>query len=388
MKVLFVSGGDYKYGAPKSMMNMIFKLKEEFGVEPILLTKRRNILNDVCDENNIENYSFWYRDFMCGSPYTTPFFTIAKHMVKYSAFLFGGLWQKHMIRNLPFDVKKIDIVHTNTNRQDIGALIASKYGKPHVWHIREFGKEDYNVIFYKDCINYMNTNASFLIAVSDAVKNSWINRGIDTNKIITVYNSFDYPAYNYKALRKNGTITKIVITGHIQPNKGQLDLVKAIAVLPEGYKEKVRVDIFGDGYGDYLKKIKKVIIDHELSDVINLRGFSTKIQSELCDYDIGVNCSKSEGLGRSTIEYMLAGLLVIASDTGANKELIENNVSGMLYHYKDYLQLSEMVVYAVDNPEQIQNMAKRAQEESHRKFTGNVNTEKIYKVYKECMETI
>ena len=33
MKVLFISAGDYKYGAPKSMFELIVSLKNAYGVE-------------------------------------------------------------------------------------------------------------------------------------------------------------------------------------------------------------------------------------------------------------------------------------------------------------------------------------------------------------------
>ena len=59
MKVLFISAGDYKYGAPKSMFELIVSLKNAYGVEPVLLTKKHNELNDKCNMLGIENYSFW-----------------------------------------------------------------------------------------------------------------------------------------------------------------------------------------------------------------------------------------------------------------------------------------------------------------------------------------
>ena len=41
MKVLFISAGDYKYGAPKSMFELMVTLKKKYGVEPVLLTKKK-----------------------------------------------------------------------------------------------------------------------------------------------------------------------------------------------------------------------------------------------------------------------------------------------------------------------------------------------------------
>ena len=57
MKVLFVSTADYKYGAAKTQIDMILALKNIHGVVPVILTKKHNALNELCDSLGIENYS-------------------------------------------------------------------------------------------------------------------------------------------------------------------------------------------------------------------------------------------------------------------------------------------------------------------------------------------
>ena len=43
-------------------------------------------------------------------------------------------------------MSKIDIIHTNVNRDDFGILLSQKYHKPHIQHIREFQDQDYKGI--------------------------------------------------------------------------------------------------------------------------------------------------------------------------------------------------------------------------------------------------
>ena len=261
MKILFISGGDYKYGAPKSMMTMAESLRDIYHIDIVLLTKRKNLLNEYCDQHGIENYSFWYRDIMAGSPYTSKILTIAKHLVKYLAYLWGGVTM-HMINRLPIDFSTIDIIHSNTNRQDIGGYLASKYKIKHIWHIREMGKEDYNVIFYKShCISYMNEHADAFIMISDAVRDKWQQIGIDANKVYTLYDGMECKEITKHLTKgkKSKNKVRIVITGHVQPNKGQLHLVQAIARLPVAIKNTVELDIIGEAYPDYKKEIEKQI---------------------------------------------------------------------------------------------------------------------------------
>lgn len=322
-------------------MSLILYMKDCGYVEPILLTKKHNLLNDICNEHGIENYSFWYCDFMSGSPYTFFPLKIAKHVVKYTLYAIGRIVQ-HRVFKCGIDFNTIDIVHTNHNRIQIGAYISEKKKIPHVWHIREFGKEDYNVVFYKhNTIRYMNHHADCFIAISEAVKKSWISKGIEADKIETVYNGIEGGKVFPKKKRQDDKL-KLVILGHVQPSKGQIQIVEAISLIPQEVCRHIQLDIIGEGYRDYYRKIDKLIKKKNLQN-INFLGYCNNVSEKLSEYDVGIVCSRSEGFGRITVEYMRAGLYIIASDTGANPELILNSKIGTLYEYGNVENLAKCI---------------------------------------------
>ncbi len=389
VKVLFISGGDAKYGAPKSMMTLMMTLKKEYGVIPVLLTKKHNELNDFCDKNGIENYSCWYRDIMAGAPYSSKILTIAKHIVKYGCFLYGGFMKANVDKSqLNFD--EIDIVHTNTNRLDIGAYIAKKYNIRHVWHIREMGREDYNVVCYKRrCIQYMNQNADVFITISDAVAKKWIQKGIEAKKVRCIYNGIEPELITRKEYKTTATKKiEIVITGHIQPNKGQLQIVEAIALLPDLIKEKISLDIIGEAYPDYKRKILKSIKRNQLESIVRFTGYQKNIFQILSNYDIGFTGSRAEGFGRCTVEYMMAGLLTIASDTGANPELIEDKRTGILYRYGDVEDLSKKIEWVITHEDERNCIAQNGCEFVRIRYSQNKSAAEVYEVYKECLNQL
>ncbi len=384
MKVLYISGGDYKYGAPKSMMTMIEGLREKYGIDVILLTKKHNDLNDYCDKVGIENYSYWSRDIMAGSPYSNFILTLLKHVVKYVAYI-AGSFTMHNIKKLPIDFSAIDIIHSNTNRQDIGAYISQKYGIKHIWHIREMGKEDYNVVFYKrKCIQYMNRNTDLFVAISNVVRDKWVGLGIQNQKIITIYDGMSVGQIRRRTGGENNKI-RIVMTGHVQPNKGQLQLVKAISILPLGYREIIELDIVGEAYSDYKEKIESAIKDGGIRKQVRLLGYRSNVGEMLADYDIGVTCSKAEGFGRCTVEYMLAGLVTIASDTGANPEIIVDKVSGLLYKYNDIKHLSKTIQWVIEHGKERQRIAEAGYLAASTEYSKEEHADKIYEVYQKCL---
>lgn len=385
MKVLYIASGDSKYGASKSMIEVMLSMKNRYGVEPVLLTRKANRLNQICNELKIENYVFWNRDIMAGSAYSNPLLNVLKHVVKYGLYLYGGICQSG-VSKIGLDFSSIDLIHSNLNRNDIGAWIAKKYDIPHIWHLRELGKEDYRVQFYKrDCINYLNRNADAFIAISECVARAWKKRGIEEKKIHLVYNGIDISHFNIKK-EQNVTVIKVVMSGHIQLTKGQDQLIQAIGLLEDEYRSCIQVDFYGEAYPDYKKQLDKYVREYHLEEIVHFCGYCDHLPQKLSEYDIGVICSRAEGFGRVTVEYMASNLVVLASNTGANPELIEEGISGILYKYNDIEDLAEKIRYLVTHTEERRKIAERGRKRVQERYTTEKNVEGIYQVYQTVIE--
>ena len=387
MKVLFISAGDYKYGAPKSMFELIVSLKNTYGVEPVLLTKMHNELNDKCNMLGIENYSFWSRDIMAGSAYRNPVLNMMKQCVKFCLYIWGGIIVHWQISRMGIDFGSIDVIHTNLNRNDIGCCISKKYNIPHIWHLRELGGKDYKIHAYRrDIIGYMNRNANYFIAISETVRKVWAERGLDDKKIKVIYNGLNVSCFKQRKCQKHTTDKiKIVMTGRIEPFKGQDQLIKAIGLLSDEMKNKVTVDIYGEAYSDYKNYLMKDIKKLELMNVVHFCGYCDNVPEKLAEYDIGIVASKAEGFGRVTVEYMLAGLMVIASDTGANTELIDDGRNGLIYSYGDVRDLAEKIGKVIKNPEMINSAGGYARRDAEEKYDNARYAREVYCLYEELL---
>ena len=100
--------------------------------------------------------------------------------------------------------------------------------------------------------------------------------------------------------------------------------------------------------------------------------------------DIELVCSKSEAFGRVTIEAMLAGIPVIASNTGGTIELIEHKQNGLLYNYGDVQQLSEMILTLV-NDEQLKVKLVENASRFAEKFTIERTAREVYNFFEEVV---
>lgn len=380
MKILLIAPSNDSYGVAESLMTLVLAMKEDENIEPIVLTKRNNRINVRCNEAEIENYSYWYSDIMAGAAYSNILLRIAKHIVKYLLFLMGNISKIGVLKcGINFD--EIDMVHTCHNRNDIGAYIAKKLKVPHIWHIREFGNEDYRVCVYKrNYIQYMNHNADYFVAISEAVKLKWIEKGIDENRLRVVYNGVDSQIF-YPDRHEVKEKIRVAISSRVQPAKGQMQLVKAFSIMQEKDRHRFEVDIIGNAYSDYKVQIEKIISEEHLEEIVHFKGHSSQLSEMIRQYDIGVICSKAEAFGRVTVEYMLSGLAVIASDTGANSELVIDGKSGLLYKYGNEKDLCDKLLYLSRERKEMKKLQEKGRARALQLFTKELYYNGMKEIY-------
>lgn len=381
MKVLLISTADYKYGAAKTQIDMMMALKDTHGVVPVVLTKKHNDLNKLCDERGIENYSYWYRDIMSGSAYSNPILNIAKHIVKYLLYLRGGLTQKGIL-NCGINWDDVDIVHSNHIRIDIGAYISRKTGIPHIWHIKELNKGHVRILHYKPhCYQYINRNADGFIAVTKQVKQYWSRAGLDQNKIEVIYEGVDTAKFIPRR-RKNDGRLKLICVGRIEKSKGQLQILQAMAGLPEEIRCKVTLDLAGEPYPDYLRQLQTYIKSHQLEKQVRFLGYQSDIPQLLSNYDVGILASRGDAFGTVVAEYMAAGLLVISTYT----ELARHMETGLRYEFGDIAKLADNIRYACENRDKVEEIAAKGRREICAHYSIEKNASEVYRLYEKVLK--
>ena len=166
-----------------------------------------------------------------------------------------------------------------------------------------------------------------------------------------------------------------------EKGKGQKEIVQALAKIPKDILENVHLDIIGEGIPEYKKEIETLIKENNLEKYINLLPYKNDLRKCLKDYDIGIVCSRAEGFGRITVEYMATQLVVIASDTGANPEIIDDGVNGFLYHYHDIEDLANKIVYIYEHKEMREQIGIKGREKVLENFISDINAKNVFSNY-------
>ncbi len=383
MKILFLCGGDYKYGTHRMALSLIQYIERNHpDVKFIVLTSEKGFVNDKCNELSIENYVISYRYCVYRKEKNIAFNAL-KRLLK-GTYLFTNLRNSLRLLKKYVDIGKIDLIHTNNNRDLLGEYIAQKYNIPHIVHLREFSKSHFGLnLLFPNQLAYMNKYTDRFIAVSDAVKCDWEIFGIDRNKIVKIYDGVDENNVNYHSPKLVSSPIRIVMCGAIYDGKGQRQLVEAVHILKQR-RFNVIVDFYGGACADgYYQALEDDIRNYDLEKCVHMNGYRSDVRQLIGEYDIGVVCSKAEGFGLVTVEYMLANLCPVVSDTGANKELVEDGESGLIYEWGNVIDLADKLEGLLRNPTEIIRLAGNARERAQERFSLKNSVDNLIELYRD-----
>lgn len=276
--------------------------------------------------------------------------------------------------------KKIDIVHVNTLWSYVGAKAALLSKKKLVWHIREAVELQQNKCLYNDDYYSLINCADRIICISDFIKDYYSSK-IDLKKVCVIYNGIDINSFyiNNREILLGDTIN-ILNIGHMNSNKRQEDVILSAKKLLDDGINNFHISFVGTGKKEGM--LKELCRDLGLDQVITFFGVQKDIMEYYKKNDVLVVSGDYEAFGRTTIEGMMAGCLVIGSNTGATPNLLDNGKYGFIYDPSDDMDLYRKIKLLWDsNVSVIKGIAKMGQEYAVSYYSAEANANEVSKIY-------
>ncbi len=177
--------------------------------------------------------------------------------------------------------------------------------------------------------------------------------GIPEAKIEHICNGVD--TERFKPRESDGAKDAAVVVGSVtrfSAIKDPLNLVEAfVSVQANAGLSDVPSRLLMIGGGELHENAVASLRDAGLLHVSSLPGSRDDIPQQLRSMDIFVLGSLREGISNTVLEAMASGLPVIASDTGGNPELIEDEVNGVLVPPGDRAALAAAVTQYIRDPD-------------------------------------
>lgn len=183
-----------------------------------------------------------------------------------------------------------------------------------------------------------------LYAISEGVKNYTGSQGY---KAITVWNGIDTKTIEQKDSQwyQGVGICKIVCVGRLYtPHKGQDILIEAIKIVLEKGIVNFHLDLIGDG--ESRSMLEESVLKWGLNEKVTFLGQKGRgyISQHLCEYDLFVLPSRSEGFGLSVVEAMCAKVPVIVCDLEGVKDVVESGNYGDIFKTGDPNSLAQAII--------------------------------------------
>lgn len=353
------------YGANKSLINIIEELKDT--IDFFVITPHAGPLINELKKRKIKvSISFKYEYWMHKKNQKLTLYFYIKRYVRF-ILSFIDIYIKVKIWN-------IDIIHSNSSVISIGAYVAKLAKTKHVWHIREMGEEHYCSQFDKGkdkSLKIMNKYSDRILFISQTIANKYSNV-FTKKKSKIIYDGVKINQYKLNKNRNN-RIPILVLVGLLYKNKGQEIAIKAIFYLKKSINKIVKLQIIGNGPAYY--ELKELVKKLNICDQVFFMGYQENVYNYLLKADIGLMCSQHEAFGLVTVEYMLAGLPVIGSNSGGTREIVIDNETGYLYEPGNYLDLSTKIEDLLSNQSRMKEFGlegcKRAKSEFSIEKMGN-----------------
>lgn len=378
MKVLFITHCTAMAGANRSMLQLILELRENYGIEPFVLLPQ-----DEYSPKTLKHYlqSEGIRYLEC----EIPFFK------QPSINLWSRLYYKHCLDEIlkvceTLRQENFQIVHSNSSVLDFGGYISRILGVRHIWHLRDFGDLDYGLysIWGKKYERLTYKNGEAYIAISNVIKKHF-SRVIPEEKIFTIYNGIK-PQERVPLADHSRDIIQFLCAGVISPAKNQFVIVKAVKLLIQDRGvQNLHLTLVGKGSGEYLETMKRYVIEQNLSDYVTFMGEVDGIETLAATMDVGIMSSNCEAFGRVTVEYMLQNLAVIANDRGANKEIVKDGETGLIYKHGFVEDLANKMQVLIQNRELLISLSNNGRTHALEHFLSNQNSDAIYSLYNQLL---
>lgn len=140
------------------------------------------------------------------------------------------------------------------------------------------------------------------------------------------------------------------------------------------------------GEGELLASLRELATKLGIERDVFFIGRCDNVADLLFASDVGVLSSKAEGFANAVLEYMAAGLPVVATDAGGVREAIVEGESGFVVPAGDEHMMAERIIEVLNDPKRARRMGEHGKE-IVKKFSSEHHLRNTLELYDELLAT-
>ena len=284
-----------------------------------------------------------------------------------------GIYQIFRLRRY-LKAHRIEILHCFMQKANIVAVLAARGTRVRavIASRRDLGY--WLTPFYLRLFRYLNRSTTRLLANSEGARQVAISvEGAPPGKVDVLYNGVDITRYAQGAAG-SGTAAAlgippgapvVGIVANLRPVKDHALFLRAAACVAARVPEAVFLLI---GQGSLRESLAQLAGELGIAAKVFFTDGRFPVPDCLALLSIGCLSSESEGFSNAILEYMAAGLPVVATDVGGNAEAIEDGVTGYVVRTRAAEAFAAPLIALLTDPAHRIAMGVRALERCRRMF--------------------
>ncbi len=299
------------------------------------------------------------------------------------------------LRRLARFIKRneIDVVHTHCFYTNIfgmaGAFLARVPAR-----VTSKGETDgFRTPMQKRAERFSFRLAHRVIANCLVVQNQLIREGASPQRIIQHYNGLDL-----ERLKVPSSLTReaaramfglpndrrlVTIVANLRnPVKDHPMFLRAAARVRAAVPDAAFVIA---GEGELMPGLRQLAQDLEIADDVHFIGRCDDVASLLFASHVGVLSSKAEGFANAILEYMAAGLPVVATAAGGVREAIVEGKTGFIVPTGDHEQMAERIIQVLTDNDKARAMGARGKMIVAETFSSDRHLKNTLELYDELL---
>lgn len=212
---------------------------------------------------------------------------------------------------------------------------------------------------------------------ADAAEVAGSTDRIPQHKLQVIHNGIALNGHNCGSILPPGRPPRAVHVARLNRVKDQPTLLAAARLVADRLPG-FTLDIVGDGPSRDIIHAESERLD--LGGVVRFHGMRDDVDRFLANADLFVLPSLSEGIAITLLEAMAAGLPVVATDVGGNREVVRTGKTGALVPAGDPEALAAAMIHVLTNPE----MARRWGAAGRERVATDFNIDRTVAAYQDA----
>ena len=215
-----------------------------------------------------------------------------------------------------------------------------------------------------------------VICCSEYVRDRLVDAGKFPPSAGVIYAGADpRPFLDHKTIKKitRDQVVRLLYFGRLVPDKGVHTAIEAVGLLKKNeFADRVELTILGDGHPDYKSLLQQRVKELGIEDCVRFSGKVARedIPEQLSRFDVFLFTSTwPEPFGRTIVEAMMAGLVVIGSDVGGSREIFQHYDKDMLFQPEDAQGLADRIARVINGPELCRRLIEVGRQLAFERFT-------------------